>query len=299
MNFPGSFRTASARPMVWLFALMLFISGPVVADEGDPIIVSAPSRSEGTLKQQVSQFSRQVADITGQEQFARRGSTYCPRIIGLPDPYHRIILTKLEHAAKATRKVRAGPAGCQPDLFVIFTSDSAGLLKQIQLGNPGFVRRLQSDAKARQLHARAPVKWWYDTALIGADWEPVIDGATYRTNASLISSGIAITLASIVVIVDVGLSDGYPLDSIASYVAMIAFAQIQVSAGRLAKAPSILGIFDRVSPRLDALRELTVWDRAYLRALYRIPPDRPLWRQRARLNAAMVEAIMEAERADQ
>lgn len=282
-----------------IMALALFASGPVAAQDGEPIVVTAPSRDDGALRRQVSQFSRKIADTVGQEQFARRGVSYCPRIIGLPAPYDRTITAKLEAAATATRKVRPASAGCQPDIFVIFTADSGDLLRRIRQGNPKFFLALEGDAEARQLHAQMPVKWWYGTELKGAGGEPAIDGTIYRTSSSLISSGIAISLASTVVIVDVGLSEGYPLDSIASYVAMIAFAQIRVSEGRLAASPSVLGMFDRTTPRLAALRELTVWDRAYLRALYQIPRDRPLWQQRPQLNAAMVQAIREAERAKQ
>lgn len=284
---------------VILLSLMYVACEPAVAQEADLIVVTAPSRSDGALKRQVAEFTQRVADNTGQAQFARRSGTYCPKIIGLPEPFTRVVLAKLEDGAKATHKVRSGTTDCKADVFIIFTEDASDLLERIRQRNPRFFQALQSDAKVRQLASQTPVKWWYGTELKGADGEPVVDGATYRTNASLISSGITITLSSTVVIVDVGRSDGYPLDSIASYVAMIAFAQIRPSDGRLGGVPSILGIFDRVGPRLSALRNLTEWDRAYLRALYRLPRDRPLWQQRSQLSAAMVQAIREAERAKQ
>ena len=72
-----------------IMALALFASGPVAAQDGEPIVVTAPSRDDGALRRQVSQFSRKIADTVGQEQFARRGVSYCPRIIGLPAPYDR------------------------------------------------------------------------------------------------------------------------------------------------------------------------------------------------------------------
>ncbi|MEY4055459.1 MAG: hypothetical protein RL519_794 [Pseudomonadota bacterium] len=289
------FVVAGCRALIRLLVLLLLVSGPIAAEEGEPITVTAPARSDGLLRRQVSQFSRQIADTTGQEQFARRGSTYCPKVIGLPEPFSKVMLVKLEDGAKATRKVQSAPAGCRPDVFIIFTEDSGDLLDRIKQKNPKFFGALQADAAARLFKGPRAVKWWYATELKGSDGEPVVDGAIYRTRSSLISSGISLNLASTVVLVDVGLADGFPLDSIASYVTMIVFAQIRVSNGQLATSPSILGMFDRAAPRLSALRGLTIWDQAYLRALYQIPPDRPLWQQRSQLEAAIVRAIREAE----
>jgi hypothetical protein len=74
---------------------------------------------------------------------------------------------------------------------------------------------------------------------------------------------------------------------------MIAFAQIKGSKVDIDSNLSILGMFNDTKPRIAALRNLTVWDRAYLHALYKIAPDRPIWQQRKRLSGAMVEYIRE------
>lgn len=273
------------------FAFLLSASSPGAAGETTEIVVSAPSRNQEVLKREVATFARRVADNSAQEQFARRGSSYCPRVIGLPAPYERIVLTKLASAASAVEKIRLEAAGCKPDIFVIFTSDGADLIDRIHAKNPAFFGALSPEVRDSLFKSKAPVKWWYGTEIRGADGEPMVDAATYRTRSSLISSGLAISLTSTVVIVDIGLSEGYPLDSIASFAAMVAFAQVRQPDERLGESPSILGIFHRSTPRLSALRNLTLWDKAYLRALYRIPKDRPLWQQRLQLSGAMVEAI--------
>jgi hypothetical protein len=74
---------------------------------------------------------------------------------------------------------------------------------------------------------------------------------------------------------------------------MVAFAQINGATQEAASNSSILGMFNDTRPRNAALRNLTVWDRAYLHALYKIAPDRPIWQQRKRLSAAMAEYIRE------
>jgi len=262
------------------------------------IIVSAPSRGHDALKRQAAQFSRKVAETGSQEQFARRGNTYCPRVIGLPAPHDRAVLARLEEAARATRKVRLAEAGCKADLFIIFTDDAADLLGRIQQKNPDFFRASTPRRNDNRRDSQLLVQWRYGTEITGADGEPMVDGRVYRTKSSLISSGIAISLTSTVVIVDVGRAEGFPLDSIASFVAMIAFAQVRQPDEQLAGSPSVLAMFHQPGPRTGALRGLTLWDKAYLRALYQIPRDRPLWQQRPQLAAAMLEAIRELESAE-
>jgi hypothetical protein len=109
----------------------------------------------------------------------------------------------------------------------------------------------------------------------------------------LISTNFEIDLTSTVIIVDINQSNGYPLESVASYISMVAFAQINGATQEAASNSSILGMFNDTRPRNAALRNLTVWDRAYLHALYKIAPDRPIWQQRKRLSGAMVEYIRE------
>jgi hypothetical protein len=74
---------------------------------------------------------------------------------------------------------------------------------------------------------------------------------------------------------------------------MIAFAQIKGSKVDIDSNLSILGMFNDTRPRITALRNLTIWDRAYLHALYNMPADRPIWQQRKRLSGAMAKYIQE------
>jgi hypothetical protein len=146
------------------------------------------------------------------------------------------------------------------------------------------------------MQSKKPIRWWYASKIEGANGEPVTDGIvpTYqRYTASLISSGIEIELTSTVIIVDINQSNGYPLESVASYISMVAFAQIDGATQQVASSSSILGMFNDTKPRIEALRNLTIWDRAYLHALYSIAADRLIWQQRKRLSGAMTKYIQE------
>jgi hypothetical protein len=132
------------------------------------------------------------------------------------------------------------------------------------------------------MQSKKPVRWWYAT-----------EGRQTGNVSSLISTNFEIDLTSTVIIVDINQSNGYPLESVASYISMVAFAQINGATQEATSSTSILGMFSDTRPRIAALRNLTVWDRAYLHALYNIAPDRPMWQQRKRLSAAMAEYIRE------
>lgn len=276
--------------------LLLVISAPTAAGATDEIVVSAPSRDRDSLNRQVRQFTRNVSDTADQEQFSRRKSTFCPKVIGLPEGLDKMVISKLNLAADATKKVRRAGPGCEYDTVVIFTEDGDGLVDALNSKRSSIFNNITAEKRRELFKSRKPVRWWYGTEMTGASGEPAIDGTIYRTNSSLISSGIKININSNFVIVDVNLCEGYTLDSIASYVAMVSFAQIKGDDSNLSESPSILSIFSREEPRANAFRDLTIWDRSYLQALYQIPPDRPLWQQRTRLMGAMTDAILENQR---
>lgn len=190
-------------------------------------------------------------------------------------------------------KISLAKGGYEYNVVIIFTDNGGKLVDALRVRGDSFFNNLSDEKERWIFKSRKPIRWWYNTEVTGSDGEKLIDGELHRTNSSLISSGVKIQMLSAFVIVDVGLCEGCPLESIASYVSMISFAQIKNEDRKLAVVDSILGMFSREGPRLNAFQTLTVWDRAYLRALYQIPPDRPLWQQRTRLAGAMINAIVE------
>lgn len=259
--------------------------------EMDAIVVNAPSRETTALRQQVRNFIANVSDTTGQEQFSRRNDPFCMKIIGIDQSYHAPILDVIRSTAREAGVRKEAPSGCRPNTLIVFSEDADRLVEIIRDENPILFKGQPKERIARIFQSKAPVRWWYGLAVKGAAGEPVIDGTLRRTNSSLISSGLRIDIESTVIIVDIKQADGYPLESISSFIAMVAFAQIDGGKGQGQAATSILSIFNNTGPRIKALRQLTVWDKAYLQALYRMPADRPLWQQRSRLAGAMLDSI--------
>jgi hypothetical protein len=275
-------------------ALLFLLLGNTPPDQTPTdIIVTAPARAPKELKKQTVNFVRTVSDTAEQIQFSRRDDPFCVKIVGIDIAYHDVIRKKIRETAKVARAPKEAPEGCRPNIHVIFSNDGDALMQALKRKYPAIVSAQPTRKIDELMQSKKPVRWWYATKIEGANGEPVIDGRVYRYTSSLISSSIEIDLTSTVIIVDINQSNGYPLESVASYISMVAFAQINGATQEATSSTSILGMFSDTRPRIAALRNLTVWDRAYLHALYQIAPDRPMWQQRKRLSAAMAEYIRE------
>jgi len=215
-----------------------------------------------------------------------------------------MVLAKLRDAAKAAG-IRELPAGCKSNLVVIFTTNGDVLMKALRSKRPGFFVNLEP-VKTRELFGSGrAVRWWYENSPRGPNGQAVPGATDMNVGASatemnsmqvytssLITTNIVVNLSGNVVVIDVAKAEGFPLDAIASYAAMVSFAQVTARDTALAEIPSVLGMFARPNPRKEALRDLTAWDRAYLHGLYRIEPNRPFDTQRRRLTAKMRDAIV-------
>jgi hypothetical protein len=275
-------------------ALLFILLGNTAPDQTPTdIIVTAPALAPKELKKQTLNFVRTVSDTAEQIQFSRRDDPFCVKIVGIDIAYHDVIRKKIRETAKVARAPKEAPEGCRPNIHVIFSNDGDALMQALKRKYPAIVSAQPTRKIDELMQSKKPVRWWYATKIEGANGEPVIDGRVYRYTSSLISSSIEIDLTSTVVIVDINQSNGYPLESVASYISMVAFAQINGATQEATSSTSILGMFSDTRPRIAALRNLTVWDRAYLHALYKIAPDRPIWQQRKRLSGAMAKYIQE------
>jgi hypothetical protein len=111
---------------------------------------------------------------------------------------------------------------------------------------------------------------------------------TSSYNSSLIDTHLAVGATSAVVVVDLPLATGKSLAALSDYLAMVTLAPSRMPPSAPI-AGSILALFGNgTSP--DGL---TAWDRAFLRALYRIQMNRTALAQRGQL-ASRIKADMKA-----
>lgn len=105
-------------------------------------------------------------------------------------------------------------------------------------------------------------------------------------NSSLVDTNLKLGVTSAVVLVDISLSTGKPLDAVADYVALVALAPARLPPEQ-PNVPSIIGLFGSDS----GAKALTEWDKVYLAALYRIQLNRSASLQRGQLVSGIKAAF--------
>jgi hypothetical protein len=244
------------------------------------ITVTGQKLEKKEAKRQSRAFIGQTT-ITSFSQYARRNRPVCPRVIGIDSSYAQIVETKIRAIAGAA-KVKVDAADCAPNLFVLFTTDSNGLMAALRKIKPGLFNSVNVGDRPALYADPVPVRWWHSTVLGQSDGGITtsatsaqgIENTTTRSfNSSLIDTKIAINLTGSVVVVDIGKATGYPLDSIAAYAAMVSFSQVKPEKGHDA-LPSILAMFGNGKSPSNAPLDLTPFDYAYVSSLYEILPNR-------------------------
>jgi hypothetical protein len=235
-------------------------------------------------REQIVSFVREIGVAAGEQPAARWLEPICPRVLGLSEKQAARVHAQLDKVAQdAGIPVARQP--CKGNIAIAFTNDAKGVVRSIQKRSARRLTEMSASARASLLEGNAPVRWWYTTDVVSrfgdkrGDMTPKAtpDGpgnvpggdrpSIAHYTSSLVSTQEMRSLQSATVVVDVEMATGVSLEALASYAALVAFAEI--NARDAAPAGSILS---RLKPGgADALTEM---DMAFLRALYRISLDR-------------------------
>lgn len=294
-----------------LLALVL-AEPPPASDE-----ITVTGLREAEIRRQASELVRTALPPVPQGgQYARWNVPVCPKVQGLPDPrVAERVLTRFR-AIAAEVGAPVGRANCRPNILIRFTTDAAAVADRIFAKNADAALKIESLDREALRRRPFPVRWWFgwrvedgsgssagdagglSVAMAGGDGggggagaaPTEIPGGGYSVGgnsaASLITAKSRVSLTGATVLVDVDLAAGYPLDAVTAQLAMAVLGQAAVR-NEVPASLSVLGLFR--GPAAEAPRELTAWDKALLKALYSIPPNREQSRQRNMLVAAIAK----------
>ena len=269
----------------------------------DAIVVTGRKSPPEVTRARAVEFVRAAGVAAGEQSVARWVDPVCPRVLNLAEPYAQIVEAKLRAVAEET-KIPLARQPCRPNIVISFASEAGAVVRRIAKKSLRSMVEIGASERARLLGGDAPVRWWYSTETKGSDgMAQIVGGAPWTSGnseggGSSLPSGVPTlqqyrstiigtqtvrVLKAATVIVDVGAADGVPLEAVASYAAMVAFAEIKPATP---PPQSILGLFDGA----DRPRGLTAWDTAFLRALYRLPHDRRAGEQRRILVRELIAA---------
>lgn len=302
-----------------LVALLLPLSAASAAStqpiEGGTITVKGTRIDPGEARQRAVEFVKRAGVAKGEKQVARWVVPICIKVIGVQDiQAARIEQNMLAIARQANMDV-AG-ARCDPNITVSFTTEPQKVVQEIKKRRPHQLRELSFPDRERILTGDAPVRWWYATQMmdregmkannISPGWASTgapgfgsnpgsapdavsIGGSGDTTSTQQYNSGSNVrtptvrSLYGATVVIDAGKMGQTPVDAIAAYSAMVAFAEMDASDPP--PPDSILGLFQPAS--IDT--QLTDWDLAFLKSLYRMPLDRRSRIQRGHLVEALLD----------
>ncbi len=275
------------------------------ADASEAIIVNGSRLTPEQARDQAIAFVRGVGVAFGDRSVARWEAPVCPHIIGLESVHAQIVEKTLRRIAWKA-KIPYATAPCHTNVVVTFTTDAGAVVRRISSRAIKSLSEVPLNARDVLRNGDAPVRWWYTTDVRSKDgmsasaapapWTsgnaegggsvlPDTGRSLNQYGSSIISTQAIRVLKSATIIVDANLAEGHTLDAVASYIAMVAFAEI--SSNDFAPSGSILSTF--VSAEASAV---TDWDLAFLRALYRLPLDRKARQQRNILVAELTAAAM-------
>lgn len=268
------------------------------APDDQTINVLGRKQTEAQARQEANDFVRRTGIANGEAPVARWVGPVCPRVLGIQPEYATIVERRVRSIAEKA-DIPLGAAPCTANVVISFATNAKAVVQRVAKKSPRRISEVPLPARAALLKGNAPIRWWYTTQETSADGIGATSSDGLAANSgtaegggssignglptvqayssSIIRTQVVRALRSATVVIDVTLSEGAPLDAVAAYAAMVAFAEIKPN--REPPPNSILGLFGETAPSASA----TDWDINFLRALYSIPPARAGWKQRRML----------------
>jgi len=260
-----------------LVALLLATSAAAEPPAKPPEQRSETELNTVTVEAQRASLERQVRTFVSAIAMQRFGdslarweepTTICPQVAGLPRDEGEFVLARLSRIALAAG-APLGRERCKPNFFVIVTEKPSELLKGLEKKHPEMYTDGYYTLVRRFRSSTSPVRVWYNAELYDDFGIRVnSDGSGSGSAASAIAFSSMRDLTSVVVIVDTQRvrESGVTFGQLAAYIAMVGFAELR-SDPKIGAAPTILNVFSTSEKGRAA--GLSLWDQAYLKALYR------------------------------
>lgn len=288
LGAPPAFISAAAQP-----------APPQTGEEGREIVVTGdPGRRDP-----VAAFVEAVTVETG-DQIARFDAPICPASVGLPPAQNRLVEARIGEIAAYLG--RGAAAGCRPNVVIVVAEEGGDFVRRFRRERPALFAALRLSELRGIMALAGPVRAWQIVEPRGADGRPMeriafIEGAGgpprpvangYRLTGvmpSLTARSTRQDLSLSFIVFDLSAIDGLSWLQIADHAAMRALAR--TGGAGLPARRSILTLFGDRRAGAEPARELTDWDAAYLRALYRTSNAVGAHQQRSNMARAMRRAL--------
>ena len=253
---------------------------PVVAV--DPLVVKGANRAT------TMSYVRAVTQLSPSGQVSKRPSRLCPFVAGGGREVNRYVLGRLQQVAAETG-LAFQDRKCHPNMLILFSREPEVLLSEARKRGKINYNGVQMPRVDRFKTSTSPVRWLSRTDEIAVYGEAPAGGVgsnirEYRAPGSRIVQPTVSVLYHSLVVIDAKKADGVGVAALADYVSMVTLADIKPDAAPAQS--SILNLFSGA----DRARGLTVSDRAYLHAVYKLRSNIGADQMTA-LGAAMIDEL--------
>jgi hypothetical protein len=262
--------------------------------------VVSPATVETATPAEIRQQAHNFAQLFGAttvrlDQLARWTEPVCVSVQGLPADAAAKVAGRVREVA-GDLGVGAPPAGCQPNVQVMFTDRPQALLDRVAAKDEHLLGYYHRSDRNRLKAVTHPIQAWYVTAT-GGDGGNVVgltfaSGATASGTTMRVPHGFQLDdeditrsptgcgdnphftaclssqFQNVLVVVDTGRLENVGLGPIADYVTMLALAQPR-SLDRCNELPSVIELFAPGCAAPVGAAGMTRADVAYLTALYK------------------------------
>jgi len=254
----------------------------------------------GDRRDPIAAFVEDVTVETG-NQIAKFATPICPVSLGLPPGHREVIEARIRQIGQYLG-LGAAAGNCRPNVVVIVAAEGGDFVRQLRRERPDIFASLALRELRQVMRLAGPVRAWQVVEPHGADGRPMrrisfIEGGggpprpvmggyeLTGVTASRTSLSTRQDLSLSFIVFDLAAIEGLSLLQIADHAAMRALARTE-GAGLPARR-SILTLFGDRAASVEPAHELTNWDEAYLRALYRTSNVVTAHQQRSSMSQAM------------
>lgn len=250
----------------------------VVAEAAPP---SADIVVQGELEEAERQVEALAAAVTRRPRvdkpIARQFGGICIGVHGMSADFAHVLIARIEQNARGLG-IHVLGEGCNVNTLISFAKDSRAEVERLRKDEPWLFSTLLDYEYKRILRGNGAVQAWHATEVKGADGKEfasaIINGREVEINdqplASHLAQQLRVDITGAIVVFDNSQVPGKSIQQLADYATMRLFAPTDdLSNGSPADMPTILSLF---ADGADAPDGLSDFDRAYLGALYKLPP---------------------------
>jgi hypothetical protein len=239
---------------------------------GDDIVVTG----ERPTHREVSRQARDITDIGSDirdRPLARIADRLCPGVIGLKRSAAELMIDRIRWNAERLDMWMADDTGCRPNLIIAFVADGKAEIAGLVERQPWLFDTLSTAERRALLAEEGPVRVWTTAQDRTRDGMPIARRENLTdppvTQMWMAHSKIYLTIrediTQVVVLFDREGVRGKSIVQLADYATMRSFARTRPAEGDAA-VDTILALFD---PAHQPPLELTAFDQAYLRSVYK------------------------------